>query len=266
MFKKILIVYSEKLTKKHLETVEKVKKMLNEKICCEVRADHLAEENFKDIDLVITIGGDGAFIRASQFLENQLIIGINSEPEFSEGALTSIDETELDFLNKILEGKYNILKRERIKVKLNNKELKELALNEIYVGSAAQFHTSRYLIKFNGKEEEQRSSGVLITTSCGSNAWFKSAGGTPFNEKDKLKFLVREPYFGNKVFKPKILTGEIKKGEKIEFEGKRHNGGIVAINADKIYDFNLNDKVEVELSDRPLNVIVKNTINNHINL
>ena len=90
---------------------------------------------------------------------------------------------------------------------MNNKLIKELALNEVYIGAKSQFHTSRYTIKLNGDGEEQRSSGVLIVTGSGSNAWYKSAGGEPFPcEEKKLKFLVREPY-QKRVFKPKILCG-----------------------------------------------------------
>ena len=260
MFRKILVTYSEKLAEKHARTVDKVKNLLKGRDFSIIKSNELCEDNFKDADLAVTIGGDGTFIRAASFIKakDTLIIGINSEPEFSEGALTSINENELDFLKEILDGRYKTISRERASIKRNNVLLGELALNEIYVGAASQFHTSRYIIKFREKSEEQRSSGVLIATGSGSNAWYKSAGGIPFgfNEK-KLKFLVREPFFGNRVFKPKLLCGEISEGEKIEFEGKRHSGGIIAIDANSVYDFNAGDKIEIELSGCPLSVIVK---------
>jgi NAD kinase len=105
MFKKILIVYSEKLTNKHLETLEKVKNLVNGMNCLITKSHELNEVYFEGIDLVITIGGDGTFIRAATFLKDSLILGINSEPEYSEGALTSIKENELDLLKEILDGK-----------------------------------------------------------------------------------------------------------------------------------------------------------------
>lgn len=262
MFNKILVVYNEKLSRKHLASIERVKELLagNCNKYCIAKCHELCEDNFKGIDLAITIGGDGTFIRAASFIKvkDTLIIGINSEPELSEGALTSINENELDFLKDILEGRYKTILRERARVKRNNVLLNELALNEVYAGAANQFHTSRYIIKFRGKSEEQRSSGVLVVTGSGSNAWFKSAGGIPFrfNEK-KLKFLVREPFSGDRLFKPKLLCSEISEGEKIEFEGKRYNGGIIAIDANSIYDFNAGDKIEIELSGCPLSVVVK---------
>ncbi len=256
MFKKILIVYSEKLSNKHLETIEKVKKIFEGKDAI-IKSMELSKEDFADVDLVITIGGDGAFIRAARFIEGSFIIGINSEPETSEGELTSIKEDELGFLNKVLEGDFNTKELDRIQIKINDKLIENCALNEVYFGSSSQFHTSRYIIKFNNNEEEQRSSGVLIATSSGSKAWYRSAGGKLFKEK-VLKFLVRELYFGERLYKPRIIQGTIDIGG-MEFINKRYNGGIIAIDSNLVYNLNFNDKVGLSLSNKPLRVIVKYT-------
>ena len=256
MFKKILIVFSEKLTPKHKETIEKVQGELGEKISDVVIANSLTKDLFQDKDLIITIGGDGVFIRAACFLKETPILGINSEPEFSEGALTSIDETQISSLKKILNGGYKIKEMERIKITKNNTELPHFALDEIYVGASTQFHTSRYKIKCKGKEEEQRSSGVIIATSSGSNAWYKSAGGKPFTGKGILRFLVREPFCSERVFKPTLLTGEIKSKEFLEFEGKRFQGGILALDSNEVIEFKTGDKIKIELSNCPLNVLI----------
>jgi NAD kinase len=217
----------------------------------------LSREDFDSIDLVITIGGDGVLIKTASFIKNQPILGINSEPEYSEGALTSIHDSEIEELKQILNGNYKIKELERIEVILNNKNV-GLAINEVYIGSSIQFHTSRYVISFKDKKEEQRSSGVLITTSSGSHAWYKSAGGVPFEDKNKLKFIIREAYIGKRVFKPTLLSGEINPGDAIKIEGKRHGGGIIAVDSDSVFDFNNNDKAEIKLSNNYLRVLVKN--------
>jgi len=257
MFKKILIVYSEKLSEKHLKTVEKVREILKNENTHVIRANEIDDIYFNDVDLVLTIGGDGTFIRAATLVKDAIIMGINSEPEFSEGGLTSIKEDELDFINEILKGKFKTTEKDRIKVKINGKELKEIVLNEVYVGAEHQYHTSRYIIKTKEKQEEQRSSGVLIATGSGSHAWYKSAGGAPFtSDSKKLRFLVREPFLGN-LFKPKMLNGEIKQGDKIEFISKRHAEQVIALDSNKLYPFNNNSVAEIELSENPLRVIVK---------
>lgn len=257
MFNNILIVYKENPTKKHLETVEKVKAILNAKNPELIKTNEIKEENFKGKDLIITIGGDGTFIKAASFIKEQLILGINSEPEFSEGALTSIMESEIDFIKEILKGNFKIKKLSRIKITKDKKELKEVALNEVYIGTQNQFDTSRYEIKFKNCKEEQRSSGILIATPSGSTAWYKSAGGKPFkNETNILRFIVREPFIG-RLFQPEILSGEIKNNEKLIIESKRINGGILAIDSNTVYPFNLGEKIEIEISDKQLNIIAR---------
>lgn len=257
MFDNILAVYNEKQGVKHLQAIAKVRTALKGRNYHAVEIINLKESDFHGIDLAITIGGDGTFTRAANYLDSAPILGVNSEPEASEGALTSILESELSSLSQILEGKFKIIQRQRARVTRNGKELREKAVNDVYVGAASQFHTSRYILTFEGKSEEQRSSGVIIATGSGSTAWYKSAGGTPFPFSEKvLKFLVREPYFGERVYKPAILKGEIKKGRKVAFQSTRNSGGIIALD-NTTYDFNTGDAVEVELSGSPLNVILK---------
>ncbi|MBS3172546.1 NAD(+)/NADH kinase [Candidatus Woesearchaeota archaeon] len=255
-FKNILVVYSEKLSRKHFDNLAEVKKRLEGRNFFVLRADRLIEKYFENIDLIITVGGDGTFIRAASFVKEIPIIGINSESEHSEGALLSLDEHDIKFLGEILDDKHKIKKIPRIKVKINGKELSNLALNEIYFGSLNQFHTSKYSINFNGLKEEQRSSGVLVATASGSTAWYKSARGRPF-KGNKLRFIIREPYFGNRIFNPKLLKGEIKNGGKIIFVSKRHSGGIIALDSNYKYKLEKDDTVEVEMSEYPLKVITK---------
>jgi NAD+ kinase len=252
MFKKILIIYSEKQTKKHISLISEIEEIAGNRKCSSVKVTDIQNSIFNDIDLVITIGGDGTLIRASHFLKNTPIIGINSESEFSEGALTSINEYQIPKLKEILSGKFKKIENQRAEIIRNSVLLDNLALNEIYLGSESQFHTSRYVIRFQEKEEEQRSSGVLIATGSGSTAWYESAGGKPFEDTEKkLRFLVREPYFG-RIFNPKILKGEVKQSQSITLVSKMHQGGVIAIDSNCIQNFNSEDKVEISVSENPL--------------
>ncbi len=253
-FKKIII-----LLKKGCEidsaTIDKIFHMSKGAQIKVLAFDETRKEEFDGFDLVITIGGDGTFVKAGNLIEDAFIIGINSKPDKSEGALTELTIDEIDRLKNIFDGDFDVALRQRAKVRLNGKVLDEHALNEVYVGAISQFHSSRYVIKFRGHEEEHRSSGVIVSTGTGSPAWFYSAGGEVFHHgEEKLSFVVREPYFGKRVFVPKIIRGDIKKGEKLVIESKRDSGGIIAIN-DSVYDFNDGDAAEIELSDKPLKVI-----------
>jgi NAD+ kinase len=257
MFSSILIVCKSCINGESapLRVVEKVKEILKDKKVSLIKLSELKKSDISNKDLIITIGGDGTFLKVSHFLNEQPILGINSEPEKSEGALTSMKESEIDKLKEILQGRFRTIQRQRAAVKINNTLIDEHALNDVYAGASNQFHTSRYVINFKGNKEEQRSSGVLIVTGSGSTAWYKSAHGKPFShDEKKLKFKIREPYFGN-LFKPKILDGELAEGEKMLLESRRHEGGVIAIDSNKTYQFNFGDTAEIELSKCHLNTI-----------
>lgn len=52
----------------------------------------LTENDFKDVDLVMSLGGDGTFLRTAGMIQtNKLpIFGVNTDPARSVGHLTSI--------------------------------------------------------------------------------------------------------------------------------------------------------------------------------
>jgi len=257
MFDKILLVHKDKLPDSSLADLEKIKEILKDKKLLILGYNEFSHRHANNFDLIITLGGDGTFVKAANLIKNSLILGINSNPLSSEGALTSLSITDLEQLKNIIHGKFQILERQRARITLNGKILDEQATNEVYIGSISQFHSSRYKIKFKEKEEEQRSSGIIISTGTGSTAWFKSAGGKPFDSSEKkLAFLVREPYSGERLFKSSLLSGEILSGEKIIIESLRDFGGVLSIN-DSIFDFNNGDIAQIELSDQPLRVVTK---------
>ncbi len=79
----------------------------------------LKKKDLLDKDLVITLGGDGTFVKAGNLIEHAKILGINIEPHKSEGALTSIDIHALDSLKNVFEGNFTTLQRQRAKITLN---------------------------------------------------------------------------------------------------------------------------------------------------
>jgi NAD kinase len=254
-FDKILIVTKNKQEKENIINSD-MKRYLGRSEITIIELNDVRKDFINNFDLIITFGGDGTFVKSANLIEDSFILGINSRPETSEGALTTISVNELDKLKKISEQDFEVLTRQRIKIKLNGKVLDEHSLNEVYIGAQSQFHISRYRINFKDKEEEHRSSGIIISTGTGSPAWFYSAGGKVFNhDEEKLSFIVREPYFGKRIFIPTILSGDIQKGEKLTVKSEKDCGGIIAVN-ESIYDFNKGDVIEIELSDKPIKTIM----------
>ena len=256
MFKNIILVYKKDLHNHLFKKINEIKQNFPGANFLAIEYSSIKKELFKDADLVLTLGGDGTFVKAAHLVDDSLILGINSNPETSEGALTSISINEIDRLKNLKEERFEVIERQRAEVILNNRVLEEKAVNEVYIGVASQFHSSRYKIKFKNKEEEQRSSGIIVSTGTGSEAWFLSAGGKPFHYGNKkLGFIVREPYFGKRIFVPSLLNGEIFERDELNVESTRESGGIIAIN-DSVYDFNTGDIVKIRISDKPLRAII----------
>lgn len=255
LFNNIILVCKDGL-KQDSEIIHKIKSIANTRKLIIIPYSEADKTVLDSADLVITLGGDGTFIRAANIIDKSFIIGINSNPKSSEGALSSLTISNIDILKGVLDGNYEVINRTRIKVVLNGRVLPETATNEVYIGTELQFHTSRYKIKFNGFSEEHRSSGVVVSTGTGSKSWYSAIGGKPFSPDEKiLHFIVREPYFGDKVFKPTIINGIINSDSSLTIESTRNFGGIIAIN-DVIYKFNSGDIAEFSVSDKPVRCLI----------
>jgi NAD+ kinase len=219
--------------------------------------ENLRKAQFKDKDLIVSVGGDGTMLSASHFIEEQLTLGVNSNPEKSEGALTSVSLKSLGKkLEKIIEKKFKVKKytREHVRIfKQSSCIFCEYALNEVYIGNINPHHPSNYTIYFNKKSDTQRSSGILISTGTGSTAWYKAMGCWPFKRtKKQLRFVIREPFSG-KIHRIKIRKGKVNNKEKLSIVNQMGHG-LLAIDSIRTYRLHPNDRVEISLG-LPLNVI-----------
>ncbi len=211
----------------------------------------LSKKHLKNINLVISIGGDGTALSASHFLLNKPLLTVNNAPRKSEGALTTIPISQLNKkLEQIVKGNYKTEKLERIQIKINSLNLPLLALNEVFIANKKAYLISKYKIKFKNYEETQKSSGLIVSTGTGSTAWFKSAGGMPFSPQSKyIKMIIREPYKG-KFSRPNLLKTIIKENEKISIIPLVPS--ILAIDSIRKFHLNPKDKIEIQISEHPL--------------
>ena len=215
----------------------------------------LSAEELLGIELVVSIGGDGTALSASHFLIDKPLLAVNSDPEKSEGALTTLTIDELEEkLEEIRKGKMKAEKLERIEVFINGKLQNPLALNEVFMANEKAYLVSKYKLRLmvNGvvAEERQKSSGLIFSTGTGSTAWFKSAGGKPFSAQSRhIEMLVREPYI-RRLNKFKILWAKI--GEEDYAEVVPESEMILAIDSIREIKIGVDDKVKIKMSDKPL--------------
>jgi NAD+ kinase len=132
------------------------------------------EEINKTADVVITIGGDGTILRALEKIEKP-IFAINYG---GMGFLTEAEpNSAIDGLKKIIEGKYNVEERAKLKVMVDGKRLPDAA-NEVTVQTARIAKMIHLNISVeNELIETLGADGVIVATSTGSTSYSLSAGG-----------------------------------------------------------------------------------------
>ena len=165
---------------KHYQTLQEVERILrkfqvNYRKHCRGR-----KINFDAYDFVVTVGGDGTFLEAARGLKDQIILGVNSDPSSSVGRFcAAMKATFPNLFRRILHApfKMKILPRIQLRLKLKNKTVTMNVLNDILICHQNPAAMSRYELAVHGLKEEQRSSGLWISTAAGSSGAIHSAGG-----------------------------------------------------------------------------------------
>jgi NAD+ kinase len=147
-------------------------------------------------DLVISLGGDGTFFATARYVRDVPILGINSDPSNSLGLWTCADRASYPrTLELALSGRLPRVRLYRLQISVNGKTLREQAFNDVLFAHRNPAGMTRYRLSVDGRTEDQKSSGLWISTAAGSTAGIRSAGGKrmPIQSR-KIQYLVREPY------------------------------------------------------------------------
>jgi NAD kinase len=163
-------------------------------------------------DTIVALGQDGLVANVMKYLEGQALIGVNPDPKRWEGVLLPFIVPHLEsILAETFAGKRTIREVTMAQAKLNNGQTLR-AVNDLFIGPRT--HTSaRYRIRIGDLEENQSSSGIIVSTGLGSTGWLRSilagaegissaASGKPPRSSDGsfdwsadyLRFSVREPW------------------------------------------------------------------------
>ena len=128
----------------------------------------------KKADVVVTVGGDGTILRALEKIEKP-IFAINS------GGMGFLTEVESKYakegLQRVIDGKYNIEERAKLKTIVDDKRLPDAA-NEVTI-QTSRIAKMIYLQILIEEEllETFGADGVIIATPTGSTSYALSAGG-----------------------------------------------------------------------------------------
>lgn len=204
-------------------------------------------------DLIISVGGDGTFLRLSHFVKDKTpVIGVNAEPSRKVGFFTCCDAGGFRRrFRDLLRFRFRMVRLTRLSCSVNGGELEISALNEFAVGHTTSFKMARY--ELNG--EFQRSSGVLVGTASGSYAWIRSAGGRKIPlESRKFQYVVREPYLPNGK-SLKHLKGILRPGQRLRLKPCMGNLILVVDCLSGPVRLRKGDLVEFAVSGNPLYTI-----------
>jgi hypothetical protein len=219
--------------------------------------------DFDGFDPIYSLGGDGQVKYTSHFLENQRLITVNSDPERSTGFMDyfTVDSLIASF-DQIMKGTYSIEQWTRLIACINGTPVWPLGLNDIGITADHPFDMTRYVIDYHGVQEEQKTSGILVTSGSGSTGWHKKVHLTQQREtgvfeKDgqMAKFTVREEPIAS-LSDYSIVGGSLEVGERLRIISYIDNM-IIGPDTYKNYVTYAPSGAEimVEISDRPLQMV-----------
>ncbi len=124
-------------------------------------------------DTVVVLGQDGLVANILKYLDNQLVLGVNPDPERWEGILLPFTVPDLhNVLVEVFARNREIKQVTMAQASLNNGQT-IYGVNDIFIGPRS--HTSaRYSIEIDGRKENHSSSGIIVSTGLGSTGWLRS--------------------------------------------------------------------------------------------
>lgn len=224
----------------------------------------LPSYQFSKQDIVVVIGQDGLVANTLKYLNGQPVIAINPDPERWDGQLLPFEIGQLqEVVINTLKGKIE-QKIVTFAQATTNDGQSLLAVNDLFIGPKS--HTSaRYLLNWNGEQEFQSSSGIIISTGLGSTGWFQSilagaqaimgvsthplAKGFGWGES-KLQFSVREPFL-SKTTGTRWVFGTIEPSSPLAVESLMPDNGVIFSDGieDDFLQFNSGCIVTVKIAD-----------------
>jgi NAD kinase len=128
---------------------------------------------WRERDLAVAVGPDGLVINVAKYLDEQPVVGVNPNPATIQGTLVRFGVKGLDAVfEHLMDGDFAVSEIALATAQTNDGR-SLFAVNDFLVGRLDPI-SARYRISVRGSTERQSSSGVLVSTAMGANAWLKS--------------------------------------------------------------------------------------------
>ena len=224
-----------------------------------ISRDEMNNHDSRDYDLIIALGGDNHFTYISHFANPTAILGCNSDTETSAGELLAFDP---DTLAKTVKSGWQNARIEEwpliegIIKHIDGSVVKTYpCVSEITVRNNCPDLVSRYIIRYKGKVEEQKCSGLLVYTGAGSTGWVLSST----NDRDVV-FSKSDNYFmvyAREIRKSK--AGELahfRADERISLTSEMDGGISIDSLQERVYKFPPGSELTLKLSSQKLKVVI----------
>jgi NAD kinase len=232
-----------------------------------VPRDQANSENLSSAKLVLSIGGDNHLQYVAQALKDTPVVGVNSDPQLSDGVLCGPTIAELpQFIEDLAQGHYTTEEWTRAEVEVDGRSIGR-ALCDVACGELHFYEMSKHLLSLRGSQDLNKGSGLLIATGTGSTGWYSSIyrqsgeshAAFP-RESPELRFILREPYEG-RLPANKIPRGSVGVGDELQIKSLNDSQGIVILDSLVRADFPLGSILKIRISEHPLKVLfpVSNT-------
>lgn len=221
------------------------------------RARHI---EYSPFNFVIAVGGDGTFLEATNRITTQTILGVNSDPPRSVGNFLPCTAHNFNhYFDLILRDEAKVQKLHRIQLKHNGKLLNFHALNDVLIAHHHPAAMSRYAIEINNYQENQKGSGIWISTAAGSSGAIAAAGGKKMARgSKKIQYLPRELFKGN-TMNYKLTGGVIDLINPLVIHSLMREGMIYVDGSHLRIPFNYGERLEIINSPYPLKAIANVT-------
>jgi NAD kinase len=227
-------------------------------------------------DIVIAIGQDGMVANTLKYLDDQPLIGVNPDPGRWDGVLLPFQVRDLKLIvPEVFKNTRPIKEITMAKAVLNDGQ-HLYAVNDLFIGQKSHV-SARYRLQLGNVQEEQSSSGIIISTGLGSTGWLKSilAGTSGIANQfikskisleipkrldwssDYLCFSVREP-FPSKTTGATLVFGMITTVKPLRVLSQMPENGIIfsdGIEADYL-SFNAGISARIEVAEKKGKLVI----------
>jgi NAD kinase len=233
---------------------------------------------FGAADVVVILGQDGLVVNTAKYLEGQPVIALNPDPARIDGVLLPFSYRDGPrAIALALSGRKVWREVTMARAALNDGQ-SLLAVNDLFIGQKTHA-SARYRIRFDGREEDQSSSGIIVSTGAGSTGWHRSiltgAAGIiqactseakvravrdryRFDwDARRLRFSVREPFI-SRTSSAEIVYDTIAPDTPLEIISHMPQNGVIfsdGVEEDHL-DFNSGAIATIDLADRTLRLVV----------